>query len=55
VVTGFGFTCTRHVGGSVRCWGSGSAGYNFYGQLGYGHTNNIGDNEHPVSAGPVPY
>lgn len=33
----------------VLCWG-----YNYYGQLGYGHTDDIGDDESPVSAGPVP-
>jgi alpha-tubulin suppressor-like RCC1 family protein len=32
----------------VRCWGTGR-----YGQLGYGNTRNIGDNEHPSSVGTV--
>jgi alpha-tubulin suppressor-like RCC1 family protein len=34
---------------TLRCWG-----FNDYGQLGYGHTDHIGDNEAPASAGPVP-
>jgi alpha-tubulin suppressor-like RCC1 family protein len=33
----------------VRCWGD-----NFYGNLGYGHRDNIGDNEVPAAAGDVP-
>jgi alpha-tubulin suppressor-like RCC1 family protein len=39
--------CALTAGG-VRCWG-----FNEYGQLGYGHTNNIGDNETPASVGYV--
>ena len=34
--------------GSVRCWG-----HNNFGQLGYGNTSDIGDDEAPASAGPV--
>jgi hypothetical protein len=34
--------------GDVRCWG-----WNNYGQLGYGNTDDIGDNETPGTAGPV--
>lgn len=41
-------TCALLVNGDVRCWG-----YNEYGNLGYGHTDNIGDDELPSSAGPV--
>lgn len=35
---------------TIRCWG-----YNLYGQLGYGNTHTIGDDELPNTAGPVPY
>jgi alpha-tubulin suppressor-like RCC1 family protein len=41
-------TCAILDTKAVRCWG-----YNFYGQLGYGHTNDIGDNETPATATPV--
>ncbi len=42
-------TCVLLDTGSVRCWGSGE-----FGSIGYGNTNNIGDNETPASAGDVP-
>ncbi|NVB42009.1 hypothetical protein G6O69_29555 [Pseudenhygromyxa sp. WMMC2535] len=41
---GLGHTCALLSDGSVMCWG-----YNYYGQLGLGHTNYIGDNELPSS------
>jgi alpha-tubulin suppressor-like RCC1 family protein len=41
-------TCVRTTAGTVRCWGWG-----FYGQLGYGNANDVGDNELPSSAGDV--
>lgn len=41
--------CALRAGGEVRCWGYGS-----YGQLGYGNTMTIGDDETPQSAGDVP-
>ena len=45
---GSGRSCVILSEGRLRCWGS-----NSYGQLGYGHTRNIGDNETPASAGDV--
>jgi alpha-tubulin suppressor-like RCC1 family protein len=41
-------TCAATTGGAVRCWGR-----NDRGQLGYGHTDAIGDDETPASVGPV--
>ncbi|MDP8910364.1 MAG: hypothetical protein M3N47_14890, partial [Chloroflexota bacterium] len=41
-------SCALLVGGSVRCWGYGAEG-----QLGYGNTATIGDDESPGAAGPV--
>ena len=41
-------TCAVTDGGRVRCWGYGQGG-----QLGYGNTSDIGDNEAPSYAGPV--
>ena len=41
-------TCALLDTGAVRCWGRG-----INGQLGYGNTDDIGDNETPASAGNV--
>ena len=43
-------TCALLDTGNLRCWGS-----NDFGQLGYGNTTFIGDNETPASAGDVPF
>jgi alpha-tubulin suppressor-like RCC1 family protein len=42
-------TCALLETGRLRCWGS-----NRFGQLGYGHKKDIGDDETPESAGDVP-
>jgi alpha-tubulin suppressor-like RCC1 family protein len=48
-ITGGGrHTCAILDNGRVRCWGAG-----YYGQLGYGNTRTVGDNETPGSVGPV--
>ncbi|MFO7566921.1 MAG: hypothetical protein R6X02_30030 [Enhygromyxa sp.] len=49
VATGISHTCAITANGMIRCWGSGSGG-----ALGYGNTNNIGDDEPANSAGNVP-
>jgi alpha-tubulin suppressor-like RCC1 family protein len=41
-------TCGLLDTGAVRCWG-----YNGWGQLGYGNTEHIGDDETPATAGDV--
>ena len=48
IAAGNGHTCALLDDGSVRCWG-----FNIDGRLGYGHTDAIGDNELPGSAGPI--
>lgn len=47
-IAGGGFTCALLTNGAVRCWGGG-----LFGRLGYGNTEDIGDNEHPATAGNV--
>lgn len=49
ITAGGGHTCALLDTGTVRCWGLGENG-----QLGYGTTDNIGDDESPESAGDVP-
>ncbi len=48
ISAGGAHTCAILDDGSVRCWG-----YNADGQLGYGNTGNVGDQQTPGSAGPV--
>lgn len=48
LVAGNAHTCALLTNGSVMCWGDGASG-----QLGYGNTNDIGDNETPIAAGSV--
>ncbi len=48
ICAGGNFSCALRDNGGLRCWGG-----NKFGQLGYGHTNQIGDNESPASVGDV--
>lgn len=48
IVSGIRSSCALLESGDVRCWG-----YNHLGQLGYGHLDNIGDDELPSSVDPV--
>jgi alpha-tubulin suppressor-like RCC1 family protein len=48
IACGYGHTCALLDTGEVFCWGNGE-----YGQLGYGDTDNVGDDEVPADVGPV--
>lgn len=48
VVAGFAHTCALLTDGTVQCWGFGANG-----QLGYGNTDTVGDDEDPLDAGVV--
>jgi alpha-tubulin suppressor-like RCC1 family protein len=49
VVAGSNHSCALRAGGGVRCWGANGSG-----QLGYGNTDAVGDDETPADAGDVP-
>jgi cysteine-rich repeat protein len=49
VSAGISHTCAIQSNGALRCWGQG-----FNGQLGYGNTNSIGDDETPSVAPGAP-
>ncbi|HMJ13741.1 MAG TPA: hypothetical protein VK524_20130, partial [Polyangiaceae bacterium] len=48
-VAGSAHTCARLSSGNIRCWGAG-----YFGQLGYGNTNDLGYAELPSDVGDVP-
>jgi alpha-tubulin suppressor-like RCC1 family protein len=48
LTTGAHHTCVLLTSDKARCWGRNDSG-----QLGYGHTRNIGDDEPPSSAGDI--
>jgi alpha-tubulin suppressor-like RCC1 family protein len=48
ITAGYMHTCALLDNGKVRCWGAASSG-----QLGYGNTKKIGDDETPASVRPV--
>ena len=48
VSAGAGHTCAVLENGDVLCWGQSA-----WGVLGYGNTENVGDDEVPASVGPV--
>ncbi|MFV8750681.1 hypothetical protein ACNOYE_09015 [Nannocystaceae bacterium ST9] len=45
---GGGHACALLESGVVRCWGAGGGA-----ELGYGNTNNVGDDEFPFSVSPI--
>ncbi|HEU4406123.1 MAG TPA: hypothetical protein VFS43_12730 [Polyangiaceae bacterium] len=48
IAAGGASSCARLEDASLRCWGANDAG-----QLGYGRTDDVGDDERPVDAGPL--
>lgn len=49
VYIGVGHGCVRRSGGTIACWGNNDSG-----QLGYGHTMDVGDDEPPNMYGDLP-
>jgi alpha-tubulin suppressor-like RCC1 family protein len=54
VAAGGSHTCAILEDQTLRCWGGRGEGGVSSGQLGYGNTEPIGDDEFPSAAGPVP-
>lgn len=50
IATGQRYTCALMESDNIRCWGAGD-----FGQLGYGDTERIGDDEPASTGGPVSY
>jgi alpha-tubulin suppressor-like RCC1 family protein len=48
VTAGGGHSCALLESGEVYCWGA-----NTFGELGYGNTSAVGEDESPSEAGPV--
>ncbi len=49
LVAAWEHTCALLKSGAIRCWGAGADG-----RLGYGNTQDVGDDETPASVGDVP-
>ena len=49
VSVGYTHSCVLLANGRIRCWGRNDSG-----ELGYGHTEYIGDDEYPAAACDVP-
>lgn len=50
IIAGGNHNCAILSQGNIKCWGN-----NNYGQLGLGHTDTIGDDEHPSSIEPLDF
>ncbi len=50
LISGGNHNCAVQFNGKLKCWGA-----NSHGQLGYGHANNIGDDELPSSVAAIDF